>query len=739
MRTLSTAITTGYTNGSTPVLLIKVHTENGDGTAYYFSTLDDSNFTTWAGENYLPMVMRSSPTRHMSSVTREPGKSQLSEFNFVLQNPEYSGSTSLWDYLDSQEDYLTGAEVTVWLIYNEGSSLDEDDGEPIFKGICRKANQSLSEVSVYCQDISRTVHIDVPQTQINETDYPDWNDSGYGREDNLGKYFPICFGEGDFICHLYDTSGGYGYFQRDTWEQRTLGTLEVYDPGGGFRSCTDRMQSAGDKNGVMVGSADLNALLHFEYLIMPDSIESETTNGNSTDWTNEANAVDDDEATYANSAITAALTYPHITFTFDDLPFSKLSGTTGLIVRAKAESTVYDDDNWYFFSPGSVMQSEHAGHLNAQPYMGKQYWGADLHNNPPEYDGTEDLLFHSLSMDSLRDNYDSKISFWGSYFATIAQIKFYEFLGLVWNLFTPMNEEDFCFTGASGRIYDDTWNSRKTATAMIATFPDAIEAILRQECGLVTADIDTASFDAALTTLNAWSGKAYNDSTFEVSGQQLDRINSEDLITNLCKESGLHYSITSAGLHKLNMISTDRTADYTITEADIGKDDFDPVELSDHEELFNDFVINFDKHPVTGVYRQTITINRSSGIDSSDEHHYLQERCLLSWQRYGVNRQKTINCNWIASVGTAWKLMDWCCYFYCFVRKYVKFRAKSHGLLKVENMDVALIKHMLTDLSSGENFLMYESKTVNSKKKAYTEHKGMYIETMGDRDDGDPE
>jgi len=683
----------------------------------------------------------------MSDIINGPGKSQISSFDFAVMNPEYSGSTSLWDYIRANEYYLEGAAVEVILIYNHGSGLDKDDGLVMFNGFVSDCSpDSLKRVRVKCKDESENVHIDIPQTQINEENYPDWNDSGHGNEDVLGRPVPISLGVGaDFLAYLVDTSGDELDVLIDTKKCADGGALGAWDNvAGKWRVALSSYSFNADENEATVIGLDNMAYVMFFEDYTPDSLDSGLDLDDDTDWLGESNANDGNLATRANCNINSTNAWPWIDFIFACNEISQLSCET-LFAFVKASSDQAGDTNGYWMGCGPHNLYGSSGYWMNSQRTQQQSMGQCMEqlDDPPEFTHLTELELGS-TMQQFINTYEQTIHFGGRCDDTSALLSFNEIYKLRWKLKAYTGDQPFGFYEADGRAFGSTWNSRKTAADAIASFPEAVEGILRHELDLVGGEgsptlIDEASFDAANTALNAWTGKDYNDSVFKISGQQLDQKRSDNVIQKLCEESGLAYMIGPDGKHYLHMIETETTEDYTIAEADILEGSFKYDKSSAWSQIFNSFVINFDKNKVTGAYRQTISIHKDSGIASGGDHRYLEDRCQASFDRYGIERKKTINCDWISSEGTAWKFLDWLCYFYCFKRRLCSFRAKSHGLLKIENMDIALIKHQLTDLTSGEKFLIIETKTATSSKGIYTEHKGMFIESMGDRDDGDPE
>jgi len=721
-RTIPSNITTGLANGDEPVLLVDLLTKSG--THYRWSTLPTSDFTSWAGNTYISKVVKSSPMKIVNDITKEAGCGRLGSFTFEVQNANYNSTTSLWDYMKSEEDYPSGAIVTAYLITNTGTGLDEDDALEVFKGAVTKPTQNLKTVKFMCADISDDAHLPIPQTGITEENYPNAYDHPAKNIDNA--FVPISLGaagDGYFLAFMTDSRPGTDrLFRIDTDRCLGGGSVYLYDRNG-FRELDHTWGS-----NEATGDIDSDALSEtFLITITPTDVTVDGTLWTENSGSDEEETIDGSESTYCQETVDW--------ITLDE---------------AFIYWTGFDEDESWFKLVKSFLKAKII--LAYNKHYGQQLEFLDADGEPISIDliadgetdltSSEEVLLtlgggetgSPITPESLFQKLTFRAEMPGIGISLV--VKFYELVELSFLYEIFYGETDF-LCDAGGREFYTTWNSRKTATNGIVSFAEAVEGILRHELGLATADIDDATFDAANTALNSWTGKAYNDSTFKVFGQQQAQENSRDVIKKLCEESGLTYGADYAGSHTLHMIENESTADYTITESEIKKGSF-KTWASGTREIYNDFVLNFDKNQLTGAYQQTITISKDSGIASGSNRWYLQKRCTDSFDRYGIIRQKTINCDWITSEGTAWKVIDWYCYFYCFIREFCSFDATLLGLLKAETMDIVNIKHTLTELTTGIKHIIYEVSNSVTKKKLTTSLKGMYIETMGTRYDGPP-
>lgn len=160
-----------------------------------------------------------------------------------------------------------------------------------------------------------------------------------------------------------------------------------------------------------------------------------------------------------------------------------------------------------------------------------------------------------------------------------------------------------------------------------------IEDILRTDLDIATADINTASFDAAANELNGW----------EFAFNLLEQINSLTLIENLCKQAMLNYYINSQGQHSLIVIKSSYSTDDTLYKKDIEAHTF-YYKKSKVADLINDLDLQYDPHPATGVMIESI-----------------QETDSTSQTTYNIVKEKILSADKIVDVKTADNLADAMC------------------------------------------------------------------------------
>ena len=157
-----------------------------------------------------------------------------------------------------------------------------------------------------------------------------------------------------------------------------------------------------------------------------------------------------------------------------------------------------------------------------------------------------------------------------------------------------------------------------------------IEDILREDLSIATADIDTASFDAAATELSGW------EMAFSIVKQQ----NSLAMIEAICRFSKLNYVINCQGEHSLIVLDTSYSADDTLYKADIKAGGL-TLQSSKIKELINDVAVNFSKHPAQNSYREQTTDTDST-----------------SQTTYNITNEAIVNADKIIDSSTANDLSD---------------------------------------------------------------------------------
>ncbi len=193
-------------------------------------------------------------------------------------------------------------------------------------------------------------------------------------------------------------------------------------------------------------------------------------------------------------------------------------------------------------------------------------------------------------------------------------IKIYE-LGLIFSKILQLNEKSKIYVSIKGRMFEDTWDARKTAADLIENPADVIEKILRDDLGVVAGAINTTDFDTVSGT---------DRSGWKLAYSIMKEINSINEIQKICEEVFCFYFVNHEGKHTIKALKTSGSAAKTLswgdvrTEGDDRKSTFE-VKQSPREQVFNEFFVHYDKDPATGDYQKVAFIkNPSAGSYSAN-------------------------------------------------------------------------------------------------------------------------
>jgi hypothetical protein len=235
-----------------------------------------------------------------------------------------------------------------------------------------------------------------------------------------------------------------------------------------------------------------------------------------------------------------------------------------------------------------------------------------------------------------------------------------------------------------GREFQDTWGGRKTAGNLITYGVDGLESILRDELGIATADINTASFDtvAADPTHLAGGGGA-------IAGQQLKFEESKTVVDKLCKEFGMLYFVDIEGKETVRHLEYTSSPIKTLTARDFKlgsiKCDYTP-----RDQVYNDFTVNFDRCRFDDTYLQNTFCNR---LDENGVGTGWRDECAASYASLGNFEQAIeFNLDWISDVTTARKFLIWMMGWLLYRRQVVE------GILVLEHVNLELGDIVALDL-----------------------------------------
>jgi hypothetical protein len=201
-----------------------------------------------------------------------------------------------------------------------------------------------------------------------------------------------------------------------------------------------------------------------------------------------------------------------------------------------------------------------------------------------------------------------------------------------------------------GRIYDTTWNSRKTAANGIERGVDIIEGLMRHELGLATADIDTGSFDTAYTELGA---------DFEGVACIYEQVEWAELLEQMCEGLALRSFEEHSGQEAVWAFPvTPGSADI-----DFGEDDIISQTLklgrTDLDKAYSDWIVRYGWQPIaerwTGERYVNTTDNNWTDTTAGAAAEAL---CLDSSTRLGQIKRKVIENRFIDNADHAEALLD---------------------------------------------------------------------------------
>lgn len=232
------------------------------------------------------------------------------------------------------------------------------------------------------------------------------------------------------------------------------------------------------------------------------------------------------------------------------------------------------------------------------------------------------------------------------------------------------------------------------------------EAILRDELGLTSSEIDYESFDAIGNTTN---GKRKD---WKFATRVDSQINSLEAIAGFCQQAGIIFFQDYQNKEKVVAL-TKQTAIKTIDRTTIQEDSI-KINFSKLEDVFNEFYLNYDKLLVADNYRKTLYItastnNLSSNTRSGTPNTYTG-LCSNSQSKYNHTKRLTMDCDWINDDATAELFIKWLAEWHCY-RKYIApFETDGLDHIDLEIGDQVKIDHTLlpTGVSNDDSFLLFD-------------------------------
>jgi len=275
------------------------------------------------------------------------------------------------------------------------------------------------------------------------------------------------------------------------------------------------------------------------------------------------------------------------------------------------------------------------------------------------------------------------------------------------------NTEAYCASvngvGFETWIDQDSRNNGYNSGDLVQWGAYIIESILRDELNLTSPKIDYGAFDDAGNTTDGdrkdWRfAKIVNEAE-----------NSIDIIGQICKQGGLIYFQNYENKEKVVALKK-RTASKTIDRTTIGENGIWPVGFSNLRNLYNEFYLNYNKHPGNNNFAKTLFVtasdhNLSSNTRSGTPNTYTG-LCSDSQSKYLKTNRLTLDCDWIRDDATAEYLIKWLAEWLCYRKYIVEFETDGLDHIDLELGDQVLIDHTLLPdgVSNVDSFLLYDIK-----------------------------
>ena len=194
------------------------------------------------------------------------------------------------------------------------------------------------------------------------------------------------------------------------------------------------------------------------------------------------------------------------------------------------------------------------------------------------------------------------------------------------------------------------WNGRRTEDDLIEHPVDFLEAILRQEYGFGTANIDEAAFDAAKAAMSGWV----------FATQLLEQKMGKEVIEDLCRNAALIFWIDADKKAKVWSLLS-RPSVRTLTKAEVAlksrQTTVKPKGLTPLDGVYNEFYLHYNRNYATDEYEDLVFVtkdDRSAAVAAAE-----QTKCSTSYNRYKTIHRWTFESDWIREEATAVKLLTW--------------------------------------------------------------------------------
>jgi len=190
--------------------------------------------------------------------------------------------------------------------------------------------------------------------------------------------------------------------------------------------------------------------------------------------------------------------------------------------------------------------------------------------------------------------------------------------------FNTPAEIEYLYYSGKGREYKawidaDSRNNGYNEQTLLENPIYIIEDTLRTELGLVSANIDYATFDLSGNTTSGYLGDIFNDAVSDVkfAFSQYKFINSKDYIERLCRQCFSWVFISGDG--KVNINTLRRDGDYTASDKTI---DFKEISLKGISKtklnaVRNDITVNYAQDYVQDQFKDVVNVTDSTSIGTT--------------------------------------------------------------------------------------------------------------------------
>lgn len=730
MKTLPDALITNKGGDSERVILVRIIPDTNDTWGELLWATRDTIVTGWEGGSTMKtfrggVLAESQLGKISQSVDIEEGGNvaKVSGLTFKIVNPEYSGS----DRFDENfTDNLENRVGEFYLAFWTGSNLAWSDILLLHRFVVDDVHYEYGEYTIKIKDAGFKRHKNIPDLII--------TDDAYSRcpESNLGKIAPLLFGS------LY---GGTLYL--NTFQAVPVFNINKDKPE--YMISQNKCDTIIDTHMYLFAEevnrwVQIFGISNFSETFGPPSkiafplgetikgslYSQLERQGSQTDPTSLdfANAVDND----GNSYLT--LTSGQKLFLFAPIP-SQLSGIVNEDSNLKlmvdygyptvdgAQVKYYNpeyDDGVGGFSTG----------VDLETVNGTYVFGNDksAHGKHPEQDDQNapwTLEEIATCEFGLVVNAGSSVRIYNIYVLLqnlILKGMVYKKTGkAIRRRFDPKikidrleNIEAYCASvnGAEfgAWIDQDSRNNGYNSGDLAQYGAFIIESILRDELDLTSSEIDYEAFDDVGNTTD---GDRKSWKFAKIVNEAEDSIN---IIGQFCKQSGLIYFQNHENKEKVATLKK-QTASKTIDRTTIRENSID-IKFSALNKIYNEFYVNYNKHPGNNNFAKTLFItaddhNLSSNTRSGTPNTYTG-LCSDSQDKYLKTNRLTLDCDWIRDDATAELLIKWLAEWHCYRKHIVEFETAGLDHIDLELGDQVKINHTLlpTDVSNDDSFFLYD-------------------------------